>query len=115
MHAFVTILRFATYYVVSEHVSLLLTMRMPCRHGSYGEFALAHSKEWMDEEDPEMTIVSQAQAWKAAMDYVSAAPELNYLTTIVCRVFETRSKQGSRLLSCVTCAIWIASLLASFT
>ena len=72
LHAFVNILRF----------------------GSYGEFAKARSSEWMDEEE-ETSPVSRAEAWEQAKEYLSRARELNYLTMIVCRVFELRREEGS--------------------
>ena len=74
LHAFVNILRF----------------------GSYGEFAKARSSEWMDEEE-ETSPVSRAEAWEQAKEYLSRARELNYLTMIVCRVFELQRPNGNRM------------------
>jgi hypothetical protein len=41
------------------------------------------------------TSVTRNGAWEMAMKCLSAATELNYLTMIVCRVFEIHSENSS--------------------
>jgi hypothetical protein len=45
-----------------------------------------------------MTSVSRNGAWEAAMRYLNEMSELNYLTMIVCRVFEIHATASSGLL-----------------
>ena len=62
------------------------------RYGSYGSFAQAHSVEWMHASDG--TPVTRDEAWQLAVAALQHIHELNYLTTIVCRVFEVQGSQS---------------------
>ena len=69
----------------------------------------------MKEENPETTLISQEQAWKIAVDAISAAPELNYLTMVVCRIFEHRRREGSGLHSRVCCFCMLNLCFVEYT
>ena len=65
------------------------------RYGSYGEFARARSAEWLHSIDEHSASIGADEAWRSALHAISAAPELNYLTMIVCRVYEVHRSGAS--------------------
>ena len=89
-------MRTRLYFSSESHVHAFVNLLV---YGSYGDFALMHTGEKSHgiSHSP-ATPIMRYEAWKKAKQYLTRLRDLNYLTMIVCRLFELQNPDESSTL-----------------
>ena len=87
------------YFSSESHVHAFVNLLV---YGSYGDFALLQTtteKSQHGISHTPTTPIMRYEAWKKAKQYLTRLRDLNYLTMIVCRLFELQNPDESSKVS----------------